>query len=36
MQDVLIFVAMLACLLVLDLAATRFGVDTREPPDAWW
>lgn len=36
MEYVLIFVAMLAGLVVLDLAAVRFGVDTREPPDAWW
>lgn len=36
MQDLLIFLAMLAGVLLLDLAATRFGVDTREPPDVWW
>jgi hypothetical protein len=36
MHDLLILAALVVVVVVLDLAALRFGVDTREPPDAWW
>ena len=42
MQDLLIGAAILVALIVLDVCAQRFGVDTRygadmrEPPNVWW
>jgi hypothetical protein len=36
MHELLIAAGILVALVVLDLLANRFGVDSRQPPDAWW
>jgi hypothetical protein len=36
MHDLFIGAAMLIALAIVGLLANRFGVDTRQPPDAWW
>jgi hypothetical protein len=36
MHDLLVVTAILIGLSMIGLLANRFGVDTRQPPDAWW
>ena len=39
MHDIFILAGIVLALVLLDLAAHRFGVDTRqpaEPPETWW
>jgi hypothetical protein len=36
MHDLLIGTAFVIALAMIGVLANRFGVDTRQPPDAWW
>ncbi len=36
MQDALTLLGLVLALVALGIGACEFGVDTREPPHAWW